>query len=151
MPRGGRRAGSGRKPIWQDAQCTWIVYAVQLAIRSGEKERQHRWILRKYPKYNYVFKNHAELQALSVTDRRRILKNPEGTPLEDVDAMLYGTPEGPPEVPRLISIPPLSSHELSKIYELVALQASSVLGKRFTSKRVRLIMRRWAAAERSLE
>jgi len=108
-------------------------------------------MIRKNPKYSIVFNLHKELRAIPVMDRKRMIENPEDTRLEDVDVMLYGNDPILPEVDRLISVPPLSSREINKIYELVAERAAIKFGRSFTSKQVMLIMRRWSAFERSLD
>ena len=164
MPRGGKRHNSGRKPLFEDAQLAWVADTVRAEFKCQQIAWHDTYVLRKDSKNEYVSRFHREIRASSVPERRAALLNPDaemgetfnpntalGEKLGDIDAMLFGDEitKAPPEVERLVHIPPLPPAMKRPIWHAVAEVATLKFGKRFTASRIQLIMRRWAKLERS--
>lgn len=147
---GGRRAGSGRKPLVDTTECMWIVGAVRKALKDTENTRMERWTAKHLPKEvgaSRELKDHqSKLNKIPIKRRPSVTKNPVGTSLEDIQIIFS---EG--QVSRGGLKPKPNHFELSAAYAQVAGQATQHFKKRITKRQVQRCVQEWLKLEATLK
>jgi hypothetical protein len=150
--RGGKRSGSGRKPLVETDECRWIVTAIRKIAESENimALRMQQAVMKQNPKFveshSELNEEYSRLRGASVSQRRQWIMQDVGTPLEEIRAL-----REQPGFHRLIHVPVPNQFHLNKIYKRVADEASIHFQKSITLRKVKDCSSAWVKFEREIE
>ena len=141
MPRGGKRAGAGRKPFdLFDPVTEYLVTEFNKELLS-DRERKFTQMQRLAKKekseevgsLEVLHDYYDDINLVPVNLRPKLLQNPSNTVLEDIRFVLDNELKGL----RGRNLAPLTKAELGLIYSRVAMRASAKFGKPISHRQAR--------------
>ena len=150
MARGGKRAGSGRTPLALRNDCGWIVDRVRKLGDAPDfmRARAIQLIKRQAPDqldtHLELHKEYDKVSSATISQRRAMIKDDFGTPLEEVRELL--ATEG---FPKHLPIPSPNPSQMNQIYRIVAAEAAEKFGRSYSVRNVKDCVHAWLAFEES--
>jgi hypothetical protein len=149
LRRGGRRQGSGRKPLAETIECMWIVSQIR-SIAEIEKitsMREHYAVKAQNPSHEEAHRELEEAYAkhkhVSLSESRRWIDN--GTPADEIREL-----REEPGLALVIHLPTPNQFVMSHIYKTVANQASLHFAKVISPRKVKDCANAWVKYEKQL-
>jgi hypothetical protein len=152
MPRGGKRQGAGRIPLWQRTDCVWIVGRVreigESDVMMQKRIRSHakRKIPQQLAAHDELQENYDKLDHTSNEGLRAMYEDDAGTPLEETRAITADE-----NFQSYVHIESPNQFLLNEIYKQVAAEASQRFGKPYSARNVKDRVSAWRTVERELK
>ena len=152
LARGGARKQSGRIPLVERHDSAWIVRRIRELGNDPKvlSSRALQFIKKQYPSHREnqidLQNNYDKLREASNSQRRTMIEDDCGTPLEETRQIL--ATEG---FPNYLNIPAPNQFQMNQIYKQVADEASQRFGRAYSVRNAKDCVRAWLKFERLFE
>jgi hypothetical protein len=147
-PQGGKRKGSGRKPLIETHLCGWIVdkiketskrpEVIEMRMRYAVKQQDPRFL----EEHDELDKEYKKLQRASLSERKSWIADDFNSPLEEVRVI-----RSHPGFKQLIHLPPPNQFIMNYIYKTAAEQATLYFSNPVSVRTVKACANAWVRFE----